>query len=280
MSSRNLPIRRGGGRIPERGRTRLAARRRKMRALIFSVCLIMGVSGVIGLGALSHHEAFAVSEVRVSGVEALSPDTLEVAVEGVLYDGAYHFFSRANMFLYPKREIETVLQHEFPRAKSVSVSRESLLANAVSVVVEERVPYAVWCRSGSCYAIDERGFVFDGSVPSTTSGYVFYGGLNGGEEIIGQTFLPGHLGEVVAFLDALKVHGRTPLGARIENDTDYTVPMAGGYEVRVSFGQDASLLAKNLELMLSSEALVGKIQALSYVDLRFDGRGYYKLKGE
>jgi len=37
---------------------------------------------------------------------------------------------------------------------------------------------------------------------------------------------------------------------------------------------------KNLELVLSSDVLKGKTDALEYVDLRFGNRVYYKLKGQ
>lgn len=279
MSSRNLRIHKGVRRA-DGARVRLATRRRKMRALVFSICLIVAVGGVFGVGALSYHEKFAIAEMEVSGVERLSADTLKAAAEGVVYDGEYHLFSRANMFLYPKNAIEEHLRAGFPRINHVSVSRESLFANAVTVFVQERVPYAVWCKDGACYAMDAEGFVFDGSVPSTTSGYVFRGGLNSSTEIVGQTFLPGHLTEVVAVLDMLKERSLTPTGIRVENETDYTIAMASGYEVFVSFGQDAASLVKNLELVLSSEALKGRSHQLLYVDLRFDGRGFYKLKGE
>lgn len=259
---------------------RLAARRRKMRIIVFSVCLIMAVSGVFGLGSLSYNETFAVSDFQIQGTEALSSDTLKAAAEGVVYDGENHLFSRANMFLYPRTAIERTLESEFPRVKNVSVSRESLFANAVSVLVEERVPYAVWCNNGACYAMDEHGFMFDSSVPKTVSGYVFSGGLNSSAEIIGQTFLPGHLAHVAGVLDALRAAGYTPLGARVENEKDYTISMSGGYEVRVAFGQEAPELVKNLALILASQSLKGRTHELLYVDLRFDGRGYYKMRGQ
>ncbi len=269
-----------GARRREGGKVRLATRRRKVRVLVFSVCLVMVVGGVCALSALSYNERLAIADVQVSGAEKLSPDTLKAAAESVVYDGDYHVFSGANIFLYPKTAIEEQLRREFPRIHTVSVSRESLFANAVTVLVQERIAYAVWCKDGACYAMDTKGFVFDGSVPSTTSGYIFRGGLNSSADIIGQTFLPGHLPEVVAVLDLLKERSLVPLGVRVENETDYTIAMAGGYDVFVSFGQDASSLVKSLELMLSSEALKGRSHQLAYVDLRFDGRGFYKLKGE
>ena len=37
---------------------------------------------------------------------------------------------------------------------------------------------------------------------------------------------------------------------------------------------------KNLQLVLSSGPLKGKDSELEYVDLRFNNRVYYKLKGE
>ena len=78
----------------------------------------------------------------------------------------------------------------------------------------------------------------------------------------------------------LRDAGAAPLGAQLENETDISVPLADGYYIKASFGEDPSELTKNLALILSSDAIKGKIDELEYIDLRFGNRVYYKFKGE
>lgn len=280
MSSRNIPVRKGVARRAERGRVRLAAKRRRARFLVAGASLFIVVGSVLGLGFLSHTERLAVSDIEVHGTEALSPDTLKAKTEGVIYDGKRHLFSRANIFLYPKQDISNALLETFPRIQEVSVSRTSLLASAVAVTVKEREPYAVWCQSGSCYALASNGFIFDGSVPATISGYVFSGGLDTTREIIGQTFLLGRFHDIQNVLDGLKSAGVTPVSMRVENESDYVINTREGFSIHASFAQNPSLLVQKIALLLSSEPLSGAWHTISYIDVRFEGRGYYKLKGE
>ncbi len=107
---------------------------------------------------------------------------------------------------------------------------------------------------------------------------------------IGQTFVRAHLPGLVSLLQLLGQAGFNPRGAAIWGDSaspkasqggqDFSIPLAEGFVLKASFGQDANTLVKNLELVLSSSALEGKEAELEYVDLRFGNRVYFKLKGE
>jgi hypothetical protein len=85
---------------------------------------------------------------------------------------------------------------------------------------------------------------------------------------------------LAVFLQLLGQAGFTPEGAAIQSDEDFTVPLAQGFSIDASFGQDAGQLVNNLQLILSSSALQGQEQNLEYVDLRFGDRVYFKLKGQ
>ena len=194
-------------------------------------------------------------------------------------------FSRSNVLLYPREHIERSLENFFPRIKSAQVSRESLLATAIMVAVEERNPYAQWCAENECYLMDEEGFIFDAVAASATSSilatqYVFRGGLASSSQVIGQRFAAGHLPGILVLLKLLGQGGFSPLGGSIENDQDFVVRFNEGFAMKFSFGQDAQTLTKNLQLVLGSEPLKGKESQLEYIDLRFDNRVYYKLRGE
>jgi hypothetical protein len=93
-------------------------------------------------------------------------------------------------------------------------------------------------------------------------------------------FIPAHLPGLVALLTQFGQSGLTPLGATVQNDTDFSIPLASGYYLKASFGEDAGSLIKNLNLLLVSDALQGKTGQLEYVDLRFGDHLYYKVLSE
>lgn len=255
---------------------RLKTRRRNQRIYTSLVCLLAGI-GMIGiLGAATHIQQLAVSEVTVSGARQLVPEALTSAVKSRLSSEHFELFSRANMFLYPKRTIEAELAQEFPRIKTVHVARESLLASALVVAVEERAPYATWCKESSCFVLDSRGFVFAEKTEAPEREYIFYGGLAATKSPIGQVFLEGRLHGVITLLDLLKNAGFPPQSFTVTNDTDFAITLVSGQKLLGSFKQSNDDFLRNLTTVLEAESLQGKFETLQYIDLRFGNRVYYK----
>ena len=261
-----------------RPKERLARRRRRRRVIAaFVVCVLMGVS-VWGVGIISYNEHFAIDDVSVAGTKVLSPRVLKAAFDTKLYDGAYHLFSRTNVFLFPASDIVRALENDYLRISTLSISRPSLLSQAVRVTITEREPKYSWCDT-TCYLMDANGFIFATlDKAATTTGYVFKGGLVENRLPVGQTFLRGRLNGITELFRGLEAVGFTPKGATIENDMDVRVDLAEGFYLKVSFGSDPHVIAKNLELITGSDALKGKLYTLSYVDLRFGDKVYYQMK--
>lgn len=263
-------------RAPQGSRpARLKTRRRNKRIVTTLACLLGGVALVGAVGAASHLQHLAIADVSVTGVQQLSVESLTGTVQEQLDQTGFRLFSRKNMFLYPKSAIESDLTAQFPRIKKVSVARESLLAAALIVAVEERKPYATWC-SASCYVFDSHGFVFAEMTETPEKHYVFYGGLIAGEDVVGQTFLEGRLADVVAFLDSLAAAGYEPQGFTVDSEKDFTVTLAKGQKILASFEIPAGDILRNLATALEAEDLKEKFDSLEYIDLRFGNRVYYK----
>lgn len=237
------------------------------------------------LGAVSHMRQFAIADILVTGTETLPRELLSQAVRERLDEGSFRLFSRKNIFLYPKSTIESGLETDFPRIKEVSLARESLLASALLVTVEERTPYASWCRPAAnmvregasmCYVFDSRGFVFAEQTETPEKPYVFYGGLIPDAEVIGQTFLQGRLPGVVSLLEALAVAGYEPRTFTVESESDFTITLARGQRILATFDMQEADVIRNLATALEAEGLQEKFDSLEYIDLRFGNRVYYK----
>ena len=270
----------------EQKRLPLRARRRRVRAGIVFLVLLLIAAAIYAVHWVSYLPALNVSQVIVAGTETLPPQLVQTFVESKLNDGSYRFFSRSNIFLYPKTAIEQGAVAFFPRIKSAVVSRPSLFSRTVVVTVEERQPYARWCIStDECFQMDATGFVFASADASTTPSsifaepYVFSGALAG--EPVGQVFIPGRLRGLLALLTVLQQQdGLTPLRVSVVSGQDFSVDFQEGFSLKASFGADAGTLARNLKLVLDSDALAGKEFQIEYVDLRFGNKAYFKLKGE
>lgn len=248
-------------------------------------CLVWTVS------YLSYLPRYNVETITVAGASHVAPSAVTAFVDSTIHPLSHPFFSPSNIFLYHPAALAAAISTRFPWILSTKISRDSLLSTHVSIALVERSSFALWCQSPSasstpCYEMDTSGLIFapidaQGNITRATS-YIFTGGLPTQADLaspIGDVFAAQHFADVLSLLQYLALDGLSPTGANILNDTDYTVPLSGGYYLKISFGQHAEVVAKNLQLILSSDALKNTRNQLLYVDLRFGDRVYYKLKG-
>lgn len=148
---------------PQRRVSPVRARRTRLRiALLFGFVILLG-SAAYGVSWLSYQPRFQVSAVDITGTQVIPRDLVYDYVETQLYDGSHPFISRTNVLTFNAGALGREIKGFFPRIASVSVTRSSLLANAIQVAVTERASFALWCADDShaeCYQMDESGYVF------------------------------------------------------------------------------------------------------------------------
>ncbi len=271
--------------LPEKKpRTPWRAWRKRIRLAIALAGLVLLALAGYGVSYVSYLPRFNIGSVSVSGADVVPPRLVQAYAETQLYTGSYAFISPDSVFLFNAGRLAREIAGYFPRIKSVQVSRASMFASSVEVTITERQPFALWCADAAqtdCYQLDDSGFIFaPGSVASSSSQYIFSGGIATSTDPIGKTFAPSHFPGLEALLLDLGQAGLSPLGASVQNDEDFLVPLAQGDYLKASFGEDPQMLVSNLQLILSSDALQGQTDQLEYVDLRFGDKVYYKLKGQ
>ena len=256
----------------------LRAKRRRTRAIfalgIFTILVVVAY----GVNWISYLPRLTIASVGVVGAEDISPRLVKAYFESELFDGTRAFFSRYNIFLFPRDTLEERLMEHFPHIRSAEISRDALLAQAVIVTLEEREPRGRWCDVGRCYYLDDKGFIFAPAPGSDPTLYTFTGVLADGNSPIGQTFLPERFPKVLELLLKLKDAGFASVGLSLESEEDFSIPLARGYAIRAPLAGDFEKIVHDLELVLSSDALRGKESQLEYIDLRFGNRVYYKFK--
>jgi cell division septal protein FtsQ len=264
---------------------RLRARRRRTRILIAFAAFIVLCGWIYAAHWLSYRPQYELNAVNVGGVQAVPVADIQHFVDGIIHDGKNHFFSEANIFFYPRSLIEQDLIRNFPRIKTVVITRPSIMSRTLVVTVSERQSFALWCPSFStasdqCAQMDESGYLFapyDASTTPATS-YIFAGEASSTLQI-GQTFEQDHLPGILSLLHMLDQSAVRPLGLIVGSDSDFSVPTQEGYTLKLSFGEDVADVLKNLKLVLTSSPVKDKLADLEYIDLRFGNRVYYKMKG-
>lgn len=270
-------------------------RRWKVRMFALPVLAVFVVGALWGVSEASYLPRFAISSVSVEGTQRLSAKLVKRFVETNLYDGTRPFISRTTPFTYRPEQLAAAVEAFFPRVRSATVMHGVPVSDAIVVRVEEREPFARWCPSGvqaatsteeavggGCYVLDDGGFIFapldTESEPQTR--YIFTGGITPGRDIVGQRYAGTRLPNIVALVRELEQGGLHPSDVNVGDGTDFSIRLDEGFSVQASFGQSAHDVARNLEVVLSSESLQGKQGDLEYVDLRFGNRVYYRFRDD
>lgn len=247
---------------PASSRQRTAARpvRQGRRRFLLVTANLAGL-GLLGL-LVFHSPWFAVESVEVNGVNRLTP--AEVAqISGI---------TGQNLFLLDaQRAAERIRQATM--ARRVEVVRT--IPNQVTVNVEERVPWAVWETRAANYLIDQDGVVL-GADPNPPP-------LPSLRDVERHLIDPGVRVDPSAVIltqrlsDLLPARiGRRPVDFEYGPLAGLKVTMQDGLEVRFGTADDLDYKLAALVVMLDDARSKG--QRVTYADLRFGERSYYRTE--
>lgn len=260
----------------------------------FAVAILLCLFFVAG-GGVSQNPAWRITEMKVSGVRAVSADVIEKFVWEKLRGHYFFVYARDNSFIFPRREIGAALVEQYPRIRAVSARR--IGAHTLSLEIVERTPSFLWCGEvpdaeqsllSMCWFMDDTGFVFDRAPTFSSGAYEeIYGALIVRDDGIPLRGMIPYSRFVFAraFGEALRTHLGTPIRTLFMAEGEYRIilsastlyPMLTGAEVRFYDGQNAETLMDNLLAALRVQFPNGDIskKKLRYIDLRFGNKVFF-----
>ena len=264
--------------------------RKRQFALIGIVAMLVLV--LVGLSFLSFSKKMAVREVTVSGQQNIHPLAIIARSHQYTAEAYMGLFSRQNIMLYPSKDLEQLLTFEFPRIETIDVKRHLFKRN-VSIVLSERTPYALWCRQSEkkkseeeaedvvfweeCFLADRTGFLF-GKASGTETLIRLHGGVKHPDgSMLRKNVIPEDFGKIVSLLTGLQEIPLRITHIRFDDD-EVEVFMAPGWKLLLTLSKDISTVPINLSTVLDENELSTQLEALEYIDLRFDDRVYYRLR--
>jgi len=143
----------------------------RLYAMIFFVILTIAGS-IYGFFSLTHSRTITIDNVEVKGNAAVPSEMIRLAVLEALSSAHVGIFSKANIFLYPKNQLEKALSNLSPEIMFASV--KSIGLRTLEVEISERSPVARVCAGlpnfdnersvgdieTRCYLIDDSAFVY------------------------------------------------------------------------------------------------------------------------
>lgn len=276
--------------------SKLIKRRRK--AFFARAGIVMGAFILLvgSLSLFSYYDGLTIRAVAVEGNSVIGEEKIDAIVRSAL-EGKYLFlFSRSNIAIYPRRQIEELLLDNFKRIEKVSVKVTDPVS--LKVIIKERVPYAMWCRvieieteediiemKEDCYFLDREGFIF-AKAPNFT-GYIFfkYYGSTYKEDNVGRQFLTKEEFREIDLLRSSFLSNQSassldigiPIALTIIDDKDLELTLSAGSRFLFSRNQNVLDMLANVDSIFSSD-IFKEDPEIDYIDLRFGNKVYFKLK--
>lgn len=282
VSKRNVTITRGKKPRTE-SREPLKKRRKKTQKAFFVAVGIL----ILALVAASFYVAW-LPAFRISSVTAKGPHAEEAQrLAKRTLEGTHAFvLPRNSLFFIPESDVRARILAEYPDIEAVSISANGL--NELSITTLPRAEAFVWCGTsqdvsdGQCYSTNAEGFIF-AQVPleisSTSEALRVYAGIEGQQ---GETPIAAHISyasripEALRFIKAIQTLGANVVSVSFRADEADIYTQAG---TRITYvlgrEQEAAGIAASVFPQLSLND-----GSVSYVDLRFSGKAYFKRTNE
>jgi len=255
----------------------LIKKRRKKNFFKIFFVLSSVLAILIGPSIITKSDYLEISDIKIEGNSIVKSESITPIVLEKIDGDYFYLYSRKNFLLYPKEEIKKEILLKNKRIKSLTLDISGF--NTLNILVEERKPAFVWCNNlDECFFVDDTGVIFDKSPNFSSDVYfIFRNGVVGdpiGQEIFGQE----KFGEIVSFINNLKILSLSPTSLEIDGDNlDISVSENSNLFIRVD--DDFERAISNLESILNDPKLDlvnGKEFNFSYLDLRFGNKIFYK----
>jgi hypothetical protein len=246
-------------------------------------------------------DAFWIKEIDVRPLE--SNIFTEEIVQKNLEEKLLGVIPQKSIFLVPVEEIKNDILNAFPEIKEVIIQKK--LPNILEVEIVKRDPAGIWCqieevesetvatsteeefavksdrKISRCFRIDKEGIIFKETVLIKGSLILnIYSSENkqvGLREQVVALEMMDFILDVRERLPEIKTASGQPLKSNdfeIISTEDLRANLLSGWRVHLNPSYSAESQLRTLEMVLEEE--IGKTDSLEYVDLRIEGRVYYK----
>ncbi|TSC71312.1 MAG: Uncharacterized protein G01um101470_680 [Parcubacteria group bacterium Gr01-1014_70] len=227
---------------------------------------------------------FQFKDVSLSGNAAIPSEEILRTVDAYLTERVLWFFPRNNVFLFRPRAFEARIRKEFPRIAEANVSRS--YSRELTLYVAERSPWGLYCKTkaADCFYIAKDGVLtleapyFTGNAVFRITDYrtasVFF--------LLGDAAVnesdAAYIGQVVDFLvhQHHVVVREVALGRVFEDQMELITDE--GWYVLFDERTNKERALENLALVLDQH--ITDRSMLEYIDIRFDGKVFYKNKNK
>ncbi len=252
---------------------------------IFRVLILFFVTAVIYV--LFFSPFLGIKNIYLQGTSEIKYEEVYQEADRILSEKYFRFIPKDNLILVPEEEIKSRLLNNFKKISSVEIKK--YFPDRIEIKIVERKTLFIWCSSGYCHIIDEKGYAYMGA--DFESEQLKQNHLINLVDDSSKSVATGDKvlkEEYINFVVNLRDELRKETGLEITDEFHTQSRMAEEVKVATSEGWqlifssvipiDNSL--QSLKTFLEKQVNEDNRNKLEYVDLRAENKVYYKFKDE
>ncbi len=231
-------------------------------------------------------DQFQVGNIELKGNNVTQYEDIARIVTDNL-DGNYLFiFPKSNALIYPKDKIKNDILNSIPRIENIDLALVN--PKTLKIEISEREPSGIYCldlksRSEGCYFMDKDGFIFSKAPSFSGDVYYLYSSDPPLEDPLGKYYLTTtEFQQLLPFVTTLK-DINIPTRSLLSTSNEYYLELIGNGKIIINKDDDLKKVAENIESFLKDQEITRSsnfIESVSYIDMRFGNKVFYKLKNE
>ena len=129
---------------PKQQKLRLKDKRQRLMWVKVAAGASVTAIAILLVWYLARIPALTIAKVEVSGTASVDGKSVESTVASALSGSYFFFIPRNNSLIFPRDAVTAAIVNAFPEISDVLVTRDGW--NALSILVSERAPVALWCE--------------------------------------------------------------------------------------------------------------------------------------
>lgn len=267
---------------------------------IFFVCLMAGTAYFLFGSSI-----LQIKKIKIVAPDFISKEAIQKIIQNNLDQNFFWLFPKKNIIFFSTNNVVADILNFSPEIESVSVNKKAL--NLLEVNITSRQNVGVWCKTAKhqieadediidnattsdklfkqeeitverCFNIDKNGVIFKESplISSNLILLIYDSTYQSTSEIKSNVASP----ETIQFILTSKQWLANDLNIKIDNfeiisETDLKAKTSEGWQIYFSSLNSVESQLNSLKTVLT-ELIKNDRLSLEYVDLRIDGRVYYK----